>query len=210
MDASTIGTTILPLRAIYRQALDREEVAVNPPAGLRLPAVRGGRDRIAPPHECAMLLAALRRQDRALWAVAMYGGLRRGELRALRSEDVNLGRGVIEVRRGWDAFEGRDHDEEREGPPRPIPVALRDYLDEHLLGLARREQPEGLVFGVSRSQPFAPTAAATRAKRAWKAAKLDPITMHECRHTFAPLMIAAGVNANALSTYMGHATATDT
>ena len=27
----------------------------------------------------------------------------------------------------------------------------------------------------------------------------------ECRHTFASLMIAASVNAKALSTYMGHA-----
>jgi len=33
---------------------------------------------------------------------------------------------------------------------------------------------------------------------------LQPIT-HECRHTFASLMIAAGVNAKALSTYMGNA-----
>jgi integrase len=35
---------------------------------------------------------------------------------------------------------------------------------------------------------------------------LEPITLHECRHTFASLMIAAGCNAKALSTYMGHAT----
>jgi integrase len=34
---------------------------------------------------------------------------------------------------------------------------------------------------------------------------LDRLTFHECRHTFASLMIAAGVNAKALSTYMGHA-----
>src|SRR5512133_3606863 len=34
---------------------------------------------------------------------------------------------------------------------------------------------------------------------------LDRITLHECRHTFASLMIAAGVNAKALSTFMGHA-----
>ena len=33
----------------------------------------------------------------------------------------------------------------------------------------------------------------------------QPITLHECRHTFASLMIAAGVNAKALSPYMGHA-----
>ena len=34
---------------------------------------------------------------------------------------------------------------------------------------------------------------------------MDRITPHECRHTYASLMIAAGVNAKALSTYMGHA-----
>jgi integrase len=38
----------------------------------------------------------------------------------------------------------------------------------------------------------------------WKRAKLEPISLHEARDTFASLMIAAGVNAKALSTYMGH------
>ena len=33
---------------------------------------------------------------------------------------------------------------------------------------------------------------------------LRPIGLHEARHTFASLMIAAGVNVKALSTYMGH------
>ncbi|MGH2846739.1 MAG: tyrosine-type recombinase/integrase, partial [Thermoleophilaceae bacterium] len=33
---------------------------------------------------------------------------------------------------------------------------------------------------------------------------------HECRHTFASLMIAAGVNAKALSTFLGHASVTIT
>jgi integrase len=46
--------------------------------------------------------------------------------------------------------------------------------------------------------------------RKWGPAKaretLQPITPHECRHTFASLMIAAGVNAKALNTYMGHTT----
>jgi integrase len=36
-------------------------------------------------------------------------------------------------------------------------------------------------------------------------AQLDRLTPHEGRHTFASLMIAAGVNAKALSTFMGHA-----
>jgi integrase len=44
-----------------------------------------------------------------------------------------------------------------------------------------------------------------RADAAWEAAGLDRITLHEARHTYASLMIAASVNAKALSTYMGHA-----
>lgn len=43
------------------------------------------------------------------------------------------------------------------------------------------------------------------AKRAKQNLKpLEPIGLHEARHTFASLMIAAGVNAKALSTFMGH------
>jgi len=34
---------------------------------------------------------------------------------------------------------------------------------------------------------------------------VDPLTLHAARHTYASLMIAAGVNAKALSTFMGHA-----
>jgi integrase len=39
----------------------------------------------------------------------------------------------------------------------------------------------------------------------WEKAKLEPITLHECRHAAASFAIAAGVNAKTLSTYMGHA-----
>ena len=35
-------------------------------------------------------------------------------------------------------------------------------------------------------------------------AKLERVTFHDCRHTYASLMIAAGCNAKALSTFMGH------
>ncbi|MCA1677733.1 MAG: hypothetical protein LC777_01685, partial [Actinobacteria bacterium] len=40
---STVRNSVLPLRAIYRRALAREEVATNPTLELDLPAVRGGR-----------------------------------------------------------------------------------------------------------------------------------------------------------------------
>jgi integrase len=39
---------------------------------------------------------------------------------------------------------------------------------------------------------------------------LNPIGLHECRHTCASYFIAAGVNAKTLSTFLGHASITVT
>ncbi len=223
LSASAVGVTLLPLRAIYKRAVARGDVAVNPTALLEMPAVRGGRDRIAAPEECAALLVALPAGDRPVWASAMYAGLRRGELMALRIEDVDLATGVIRVCRGWDDKEGMILP--KSGKERRVPIAavLRDHLDEHLLNLGRTE---GLVFGTTELTPFAPTPLRERAWIAWgwkeianpvrgqaparvwvkvSGDALERISLHECRHTFASLMIAAGVNAKALSTYMGHA-----
>ena len=38
---------------------------------------------------------------------------------------------------------------------------------------------------------------------AWKA--LERVSLHACRHLYAGMSIASGVNAHALSRYMGHA-----
>ncbi len=202
-NASTVVVTIASLRVIYKRALVRGEVAVSPLVGLQMPAVRGGRSRIATPAECKALLDALPERDRPLWATAMYAGLRRGELMALRIEDVDLDRGVINVRRGWDTLEGEITP--KSGRERNVPInsTLRSHLEPHLLSLP---WSEGLVFGVNDRSTFNGTPLLKRAERHWEAANLRRITLHECRHTFASLMIAAGVNAKALSTYMGHAT----
>jgi integrase len=210
LDASTIRHAIAPLRVVYRRAFTRGEVAVNPAVGLELPAVRGKRDRIAAPEEATKLLAVLPEGDRALWATAMYAGLRLGELQALRWEDVDLAKGVIRVERSWDPVEGVIAPKSKAGR-RTVPIAavLRDYLDERKL---RTSWSEGLVFGRASSTPFDARALSRRAETAWAKPqpRLEAISQHECRHTFASLMIAAGANAKALSSWMGHSSITIT
>jgi integrase len=39
---------------------------------------------------------------------------------------------------------------------------------------------------------------------------LQPLTLHNCRHTYASLVIAAGVSAKALRSYMDHSSFTTT
>jgi integrase len=199
---SAVVGAVTPLKAVYGRALERREVAIDPTVGVKLPRVRGGRDRIADPKEAERLLAALQPRDRALWASAMYAGLRRGELMALRIEDVDLDRGLVHVLRSYDprAREFLDT-KNRDRRKVPIPAVLTQLLRAHLIAIQRAG---GLIFGVTPTRPFAATQVYKRARDAWKDAKLARITPHECRHTYASLMIAAGVNAKALSTYMGH------
>lgn len=200
LDPSTVHGALMPVRVIYRRAVKRGEIAVNPTTGLELPTPEGKRERIAPPEEAERLLAALPENDRALWATAFYSGLRRGELAALRIDDVDLASGRIRVERSYDVkarvFKSTKN---RETRTVPVPAVLRSYLASHKLRLAWRE---GLFFGRTAALPFEPSCVWRRARTAWKG--MEPIGLHECRHTYASLMIAAGVNAKALSTYMGH------
>ena len=177
---------------------------MNPCTHLRLPAVRGRRERIASPDEAEQLLAALPERDRAIWATALYAGLRRGELMALRWEEVDLAAGVIHVERVYDEKERVEVEPKSRAGRRTVPIvgALRDVLVEHK---ARERRDTGLVFGSSAKTPFQPSNVWRRAQTAWKRAGLKPIGLHEVRHTFASVLIAAGVNAKAITTYMGHA-----
>jgi integrase len=192
---------------------------VNPTTGLELPAVQGRRDRVASPRDAAALVDALDNEhDRAVWAVAFYGGLCYGELRAVRWDDVDLDGGVIRVRRSWDAREGEVEPKSRAGK-RTVPIAdvLRPRLVAHRL---RSGRADGLVFGPDGQRPFPYESLIGRTRKAWAAMNaeraerqrepIEPLTLHEARHTCASLWIAAGVNAKALSTFMGHTSVTIT
>ena len=83
-------------------------------------------------------------------------------------------------------------------------------------GIARLDVSEvaredlGTALGAEGQLPFEPSTVNRRARAAWKLTNLKPIGLHECRHTFASLLIAGGVNPKALSTYLGHASVTIT
>ena len=194
--ASTITTTITPLQAIYRRARQLGEVQSNPANGLSTPAVNRRQTRFATAEQIEAILDKLPdAKDRALWATALYAGLRRGEIRALHREEVDLAAGVIHVERGWDDCEGEVLPKSKHGRRKvPIPAVLRDRLLEYLI-----DGPDtGRIFVGSRDSY-------DRGRAAARQAGVEQPTLHECRHGYAALMIAAGVNVKALSVFMGHA-----
>ncbi len=121
---------------------------------------------------------------------------------ALRWAEIDLDALEIRVERSWDVREGPVEPKSIAGT-RVVPIAatLAAVLRDHRAATAWRE---GLVFGRSPGQPFNPGTVQQRARAAWSEAKVGALTLHEARHTFASLMIAAGVTPKALQTYLGH------
>jgi integrase len=133
---------------------------------------------------------------------------------------------VIHVSRGWDAIEGEQDTKSAAGKRRvPILDPLAAELTAHKTRTGR--DGDALVFGRTATEPFNPETVRRNALAAWgwkeaanpepggwpkvihvkiRADALEPITLHEARHTCASLLIAAGVNPKALSVIMGHST----
>lgn len=109
--------------------------------------MEGRRDRIITPAEAELLLNALQAGDRALWAVAFYGGLRRGELMGLDWAAVDLERNLISVVRAWDPKSHEMVAPKSTAGTRVVPIAsgLRGILLGHFLSSGR--PASGLVFG---------------------------------------------------------------
>lgn len=196
----TINNMLNPVRAIYRWACSpaREVLPVNAVRGVELPASdEKPRERFASPDEAETLMAALPRQlDRLAWGLAFYAGMRRREIRPARWGWVDLEDGVVTVRES----------KTKAGTGRKVPIAepLRALLVEAKLAAERTDEDDYLIPGERSGGWFCPDALQRRARRLWAAAALNPIGLHDCRHTYASWMIAAGVNAKALMEFMGH------
>jgi integrase len=63
---------------------------------------------VTPAQASALIEALPSAHDRALWGTTLYAGQRRGELLALRWEDVDIAAGQIDVTSSWDVAEGDD------------------------------------------------------------------------------------------------------
>jgi integrase len=208
--ASTVRNVIMPLRVIFRRALRDGEVVSSPVAGVELPAPdERARDRMATPDESQLLVAAVPAADRAAWALAVYGGLRLGELRALDWRDVDLDAGELHIRQAYCNRTKQITAPKTKAAVRTVPIVgeLRRALLEHRLLTGRRD---GLVVERAGGGVESGDSLAWRAEKAWKAGGLERVTMHEARHTYASLMILARVPITALSRFMGHTSITVT
>jgi integrase len=154
-----------------------------------------------------------------LVALALTGGLRRGELLGLRWADVDLNGGTLRVEQALEettraglvfkAPKSRHGRRTITLPPSTIAV-LREHWktqqEQRLMLGVGKAPPDALVFANSDGSPYSPNLLSKQWRRAMTAAGLEA-TLHSLRHSHASALIASGLDVLTISRRLGHGSA---
>ena len=139
-----------------------------------------------------------------LYLTATMTGMRQGEVRALRWQDIDWLASRVRVRRNY--VRGKYGTPKSRRSTRSVPLAdrLAGELERHYQA-SNYQSDDDLVFchphtGIPSTTPKL----LKRFKDALKAAGLRDMRWHDLRHSFATRMAAAGVPMRTLQEWMGH------
>jgi integrase len=202
------------LKTALQSAVEIELVTRNVAASGKPVAGEHAEVDIMQPAEITAVLESLRGRDLyPLVALALASGMRRGELLALRWQDIDLDGAMVTVARSLEYTKAHGYrfkaPKTRAGrrsihiPPETVDV-LRNHRRAVLelrmaLGMGKLG-PETLVFCRHDGQPIPATNLTTK----WRKAVGGKWTFHALRHTHASALIAAGVDVVTVSRRLGH------
>jgi integrase len=141
-----------------------------------------------------------------IYVVALYCGLREGEVLGIHFEDLDLLHDEIHVRHAVQYLIGKGlviTEPKTDSAKRTvtIPGFAHDVLVEYLHPLKR---DQGLIFVTSNDTPISPRNLVRHFKEALEEAGLPEIRFHDLRHTHASLLLAAGVHPKLVQERLGH------
>jgi len=212
LSASRIRQAYRVLSSLMAAAVQGSYIARTPCTGIRLPRAARRDAVLLTAAEVDELAVAAGEYGTLIYLLA-YGGLRWGEVAALRRRRCDLLRRRVEVAEATSDVNGRL----MYGPTKTFErrwVRLPDFLVEriarHLEGVAA--DPEELVF---RGQRGAPLRYQSFRRAVWDRAVVgaglpEGLTPHCLRHTCASLLVAGGADPVAVQRHLGHRDVTTT
>jgi len=165
------------------------------------------------------VLAASRSTDYYVpFYLALFTGLRRSELLALRWSDVDLAAGQLSVSRALHQLRDRTFvvraPKSAKGRrtvalPPSATAALRDHLD-HQLDLCAKAgsalKDDDLLFQRVDGGPMLPDTLSKAWARLMTHLDIPGVRLHDARHTHASLMLKAGIHPKVVQERLGHST----
>jgi integrase len=209
----TINNLIVPLGLLLKEAAEDGCTILSPEAGLRRVKVNRPDAEWYEIAEADKLVASTPNSWRALIGLAVYAGLRQGEILALRWTDIDWATNRIHVRRNLqskyklkklgitDPFGlPKTESSRRAVPIRPV---LRVLLEHHKQASSANQHD--LLFANAAGQPVDARNLVTRVyKPAVKRSGLREIRFHDLRHTFVTYCAGAGVPLAKVADWVGH------
>lgn len=201
------GQSFGALAQMMKAALSDRRIPFDPCQDVPLPAERHSEQSLTA-GQVDLIANEIDPRFRALVFLAAYGGLRFGELAGLRRRRVDLLRGRVVVIETLVEANGRfifgEPKTKRSRRTVPLPRRVVVELDNHLQSYVKTT-PDALVFT---GQKGAPLRRAGFRRSYWqpatRKAELEGLKVHELRHTFVALWVAAGVNPKEVSVRAGH------
>jgi integrase len=194
------------LSAVLRTAVKWGHLQDNPARGVELPKLKTVRPKWAlTAQQAAALLDKLPPLGRAMVGLAILSGLRRGEIFALRWQDIDEESRVLTVREA--VYDGAFGTPKTEAGLRQIPLseaALR-FIGEWKQHAGRTE-PHALVFSTRTGKAISPNNVLRRAIfPACEALDLPHATWLTFRRTYSSWSHDKGVPGKVIAQLMGHA-----
>jgi integrase len=204
LSSRTRNKLLVVMGGVMRRAQHVWGLPSNPVASVEKHRQRASGDIevFSPEEVLALVRAAGSEQDAAVYLVAAFTGLRRGELLALRWRDVDFAGSVIRVRTSYAAGQLTSP---KSGRVRSVPMA--PDVARALARLAQRPNWVGdddLVFPGEAGDYLDGSALRRRYTAALACAGLRPLRFHDLRHTFGTRMIAKA-DIRRVQEWMGHA-----
>lgn len=206
----TVNKSLTLLTMILNYACRHRWIDVNPAQYVeRLKDSRRSLEKpidenILAPDEVKRLIDAADIPYRLIIQVAVFTGMRQGEILGLQWGDVDWNRRQFYVRRTWK--EGAFHEPKTRASIRrvDIPEFLTLRLKEWRLQCPKGEMD--LVFANGAGQPYGHSNLLQRGfYPALRRAGIRKVRFHDLRHTFASLLIANGEDIVRVSRLLGHA-----
>ena len=199
------------LSSVLESAVEYGYLQVNPARGVKFPprAIKQ-KPAIVAGDDFVKLLKHLREPHRTMVSLIAATGLRIGELLALRWNALDLDVGTLAVRES--VFEGQFQSPKTQRARRTIPLGPRvvGVLERHRATAIRRE-PDDLVFGNSKGEPFRETKLLQRVLQPAAAeVGLGRLTWHQFRHIHSSLLNDLRVPAKIAQEQLGHASISTT